>query len=125
MSDTDSGLEGFRNWTLRVLARLAASSEIQLEYIVNLDVGSDELLLEFDDVLGAARGRESDGSLKLSEYRLLVKVDEAANSVAAMGGDIWSHESVRSSILWGDLRLTAGVVHSELASSWGTSGVAL
>ncbi|MET7533300.1 hypothetical protein [Streptomyces goshikiensis] len=105
-------------WTLRVLDRLGAPPEEQVAYIRRVDVGTDELLLEFDDVVFGAKAMLYDGLLSASEFEALRRVEVRAESVDAGGTGIWTDAAVAEAAEWPALRSVAGTVKSELAEAW-------
>lgn len=46
-----SRVEKFRQWALEVLALLSADASVQADHLRSVGVDSDELLLQFDDLL--------------------------------------------------------------------------
>jgi hypothetical protein len=109
----------FRLWVIAVLERLGDDPDTQISYLDRLGVASDELLLEFDDVLMAARGKVHDGLISPAEYQCLEEVEHRVTSVNSAGDSIWSDSSIRQSELWADLREIAHSAKSRLSEYWG------
>ncbi|GLV91687.1 hypothetical protein Slala04_31410 [Streptomyces lavendulae subsp. lavendulae] len=114
-------IQRFHMWTMRVLNHLGSIPESQITHIRTLDVGTDELLLEFDDVMNTAKARRFDESLSEEDFNLLQKIDSAADAVACAGAEIWSEESLRSAPEWEELRKVARFARCTLAKSWDIS----
>ncbi|MCI4081635.1 MULTISPECIES: hypothetical protein [Streptomyces] len=104
-----------------MLNHLGSIPESQITHIRTLDVGTDELLLEFDDVMNTAKARRFDESLSEEDFNLLQKIDSAADAVACAGAEIWSEESLRSAPEWEELRKVARFARCTLAKSWDIS----
>lgn len=111
-------LADFRQWTLAVLDLLGAESDRQAAYLQASGVESDEILLQFDDVLHVARARVGDGSLRREDYLLLQPVDERAEAVSAGPESIWAAGALEEALEWRELRAAARVAKSSLESSW-------
>lgn len=114
----DRRLADFRRWTLTVLGLLSAPPDRQTAYVREAGVGTDELLLQFDDVLHTARARAADGSLRQEDLLLLLEVDERVDAVNAGPDSIWDEAALGTSTEWRELRVTAGVVKAAFEKSW-------
>lgn len=115
---SDRELTGFRQWTLDVLGLLGATADRQSAYVRHSGVGTDELLLQFDDVLHVARARVADGSLDPEKFALLEKVDEKVAYVNSGPSSIWSESALETAAEWRELRIAAGTAKKRLESSW-------
>ncbi|MFI8364052.1 hypothetical protein ACIGD1_28320 [Streptomyces sp. NPDC085612] len=104
-----------------MLNHLGSLPESQIAHIQALDVGADELLLEFDDVMNTARAHRYEESLPEEDFKLLQKIDSAADAVASAGVDIWSEESLRRAPEWEALRKAARFTRCTLKESWDIS----
>lgn len=114
----DQKIEDFRRWALAVLGLLSATSDRQVSYLRQSNVGADELLLQFDDVLYVARARVADGSLEGEDFLLLLKVNKRVDSVNSGPDSIWTNEALEVAVEWRELRITAGAVEASLEKSW-------
>lgn len=99
--------EKFRQWALEVLALLSADASVQADHLRSVGVDSDELLLQFDDLLSVAQARSAAGSLEEEDLRLLAPVNRCAQIISAGSDSIWSEEALRHAIEWRDLREAA------------------
>lgn len=114
----DQKLAHFQQWTLAVLGLLSAASDRQAAYLHESGVGTDELLLQFDDVLNVARARVADGSLKQEDILLLLKVGERVDSVNAGPDSIWDEAALGLAPEWQELRIAAGAAKVSFERAW-------
>ncbi|GAA3506588.1 hypothetical protein GCM10019016_137030 [Streptomyces prasinosporus] len=115
---SDRKLADFQQWTLTVLGLLSATSDRQVAYLQESGVGTDELLLQFDDVLHVARARLADSSLEQKDFFLLSKVGARVESVNARPDPIWDEVALKEAAEWRDLRIEARVAKEILERSW-------
>ncbi|MFI5478041.1 hypothetical protein ACIBAB_02870 [Streptomyces rubiginosohelvolus] len=111
-------LAAFRQWALTVLDLLGAEADRQAAYLQASQVGAEEILLQFDDVLHVARARVGDRSLSHQEYRLLQSVGEYADSVNAGSELMWADAALGEAVEWRELRAAAKAAKASLESSW-------
>jgi hypothetical protein len=111
-------LPDFRQWTLAVLGLLSAEPEKQVAYLRESRVESDEILLQFDDVLHVARARVADGSLSHEDYLLLQAVNDSADSISAGSESIWTRGALEEAPEWEEVRAASRVAKSSLERSW-------
>ncbi len=90
-----SGIDNWRDSFVESVVRMAASPEIQISYLQELGVGTDELALEFDSLYVPERlsltDRQSVYAVDLD--RLLTAMSEAPD----VGQ--WSYEGLKSGFL--------------------------
>lgn len=111
-------LSDFRQWTLAVLRLLGSDPGRQVEYLRTSGVGPDEVLLQLDDVLHAARARLADGSLNNEDYLLLQAVNESVDSVSARPEAIWTEDALEGAAAWEEVRMASRAAKSSLERSW-------
>ena len=104
-----SELNWRQNFT-EVVARLASSPQYQINYLRGLEVGVDELALEFDDLFVHARLALTD---QQAAYASDIDRRLDAMSHAAEGGP-WSFSDLESDKRWADLRDIATSLLSSL-----------
>ncbi|MGW5104765.1 hypothetical protein [Streptomyces sp. NPDC004100] len=115
---SDRKLASFQQWALAVLGLLSATSDDQTSYLQESGTGTDELLLQFDDVLHVAQSRVADGSLKHEEFDLLLKVSGSVDAVNSESDLIWDESALKEAYAWKKLRIRAGEVKMDLERSW-------
>ncbi|ORB50629.1 hypothetical protein BST43_22145 [Mycobacteroides saopaulense] len=108
-----SGIDNWRNGFVELVARMAASPEIQISYLQELGVGTDELALEFDSLHVPERLSLTD---QQSVYALDVDRLLTAMSEAPDVGQ-WSYEGLQSDDRWAEVRLLAGKLLTSLRVS--------
>jgi hypothetical protein len=116
-----------RQWLLEelilALSRLARPAEGQVAYLDTLgtDRSADELALELDDVAEAALAAEL---LSETQRTLLRDLDRQLGEMSGSDhAELWSHEALRTSPAWTEVRARARATLSELhaervTSSW-------
>lgn len=90
----------------KTLVHLGAEASFQIEYLTDLDVGpfADELALEFDASLDAARAHVFPDPLDLS----LEKLDAALAVMSEEGREsLWSFDAIRTAPEWMEVRQLA------------------
>ncbi|CPV68459.1 Uncharacterised protein [Mycobacteroides abscessus subsp. abscessus] len=108
-----SGIDNWRNSFVELVARMAASPEIQISYLQELGVGTDELALEFDSLYVPERLSLTD---QQSVYALDVDRLLTAMSEAPDVGQ-WSYEGLQLDARWGEVRLLAAKLLASLRVS--------
>ncbi|MBL3734720.1 Uncharacterised protein [Mycobacteroides abscessus subsp. massiliense] len=108
-----SGIDNWRNSFVELVARMAASPEIQISYLQELGVGTDELALEFGSLYVPERLSLTD---QQSVYALDVDRLLAAMSEAPDVGQ-WSYEGLQLDARWGEVRLLAAKLLTSLRVS--------
>lgn len=114
----DRGITEYRQWALNVLGLLAAAPEHQIAYLRESNVDSDEILLEFDDLLHVARARVADGSLGQEDIGPLLRVNEKVDSVNSGPDSIWSDSALEAAAQWRELRTAAEEAKAYIERSW-------
>ncbi|MGI5262307.1 hypothetical protein [Streptomyces angustmyceticus] len=114
----DMKLEKFRSWVLDVLELISADPGRQVDYLHESRIGSDEILLQFDDVLHVAHARLRDGSMDQDDLHLLQEVDERVDALNSEPASIWTEAALGEAAAWQELRIAAGRAKSELKKSW-------
>jgi hypothetical protein len=118
MNTTRNGADP-RQWLIEdlilALSRLARPADGQVAYLDTLgtDRSADELALELDDVVEAALAAPE--LLSETQRTLLRELDR---QLGAMSGsdraELWSHEALRTSPAWTEVRARARATLSEL-----------
>ncbi|SHU66786.1 Uncharacterised protein [Mycobacteroides abscessus subsp. abscessus] len=108
-----SGIDNWRDSFVESVVRMAASPEIQISYLQELGVGTDELALEFGSLYVPERlsltDRQSVYAVDLD--RLLTAMSEAPD----VGQ--WSFEGLQSDDRWAEVRLLAAELLASLRVS--------
>lgn len=108
-----SGIDNWRDSFVESVVRMAASPEIQISYLQELGVGTDELALEFGSLYVPERlsltDRQSVYAVDLD--RLLTAMSEAPD----VGQ--WSYEGLQSDDRWAEVRLLAAELLASLKVS--------
>ncbi|WP_100489979.1 hypothetical protein [Mycobacteroides abscessus] len=108
-----SSIDNWRDSFVESVVRMAASPEIQISYLQELGVGTDELALEFGSLYVPERlsltDRQSVYAVDLD--RLLTAMSEAPD----VGQ--WSYEGLQSDDRWAEVRLLAAELLASLRVS--------
>ncbi|WP_432043097.1 hypothetical protein [Streptomyces cadmiisoli] len=112
-------LAEFRGWALAVLDLLGAHPDRQVAFLQASKVDSDEILLQFDDLVHVAHARVRDGSLNHEDFRLIKAVDESVSAVSEGPELIWAVAALEEATEWRELRTAARMAKSSLERSWG------
>ncbi|MFE7775784.1 hypothetical protein ACFU5O_18155 [Streptomyces sp. NPDC057445] len=103
MSEISSSDETLRQ-VIRALEPLTWSADHQLNHIRDLDVGVDELALEFDDAFRLALGRAAQGELPQQVVTLLTPTNDKLESMTTQGLTVWTPEALTEAPEWVEVR---------------------
>lgn len=83
---------------------LSWPAERQLRHLKSLQVGVDELALEFDDAFRLVRGKVAEGRLPKFVVEVTQSIDNTLERMTTTGGEIWTAEALANSPEWANVR---------------------
>ncbi|MEV4920791.1 hypothetical protein AB0K47_28780 [Streptomyces tirandamycinicus] len=86
------------------LERLSWPAERQLSHLKSLEVGADELALEFDDAFRLVRGQVAEEKLPKLAVEATQPIDDILVRMTNAGAEIWRSDALANSPEWAELR---------------------
>jgi len=102
-------MDKFRSELLEALQRLAESPAEQEAYLRKLDVGIDELALEYDDLFHLVDAKFRTGELGASEREALSTLSKVLDDMSGpKNADLWTTDALQHRDEWREVRRLAG-----------------